>query len=87
MNTHYGVIVFSGDPDEEHDDPELRGSPPTMNYIASGPEQFCWDSLASWTLKHPLRQWEDCEVLARDPSVIRDPANGYAPIPLNGGPT
>lgn len=69
MNTHYGVIMFSGDPDGEHGDSDLQGHSPSMTLICAGQEQFCWDSLATWTTKHPLRQWEDAEVLARDSSV------------------
>lgn len=63
--THYGVITFSGDPDEEHPDDELRGMHPLMEHIACGPEDFCWDALANWTNKHPLRLWEQAEVLIR----------------------
>lgn len=69
-NTHYGVIVFGGDPDNEHPDEELRGSAPSLSYIASGGEEFCWQALARWTQGHPLRLWEEAEVLARDPSVV-----------------
>jgi len=71
MNSHYGVIMFSGDPAEEHDDPDLRGHGPSMDFICAGPEQFCWDSLAAWTAKRPLRRWEEAEVLARHSSVVR----------------
>lgn len=73
MNTHYGVIEFSGDPAEEHDDPELRGHGPSLTMIACGPEDFCWDALAKRTVKHPLRMWETAEVVERHPSVVRDP--------------
>jgi hypothetical protein len=79
VNTHYGVICFSGDPAGEHPDEELRGHAPKLELIASGPEQFCWDALARWTEKHPLRLWEDCEVLTRDPSVVRAPPSTAAP--------
>lgn len=65
MNTHYGVIAFSGDPDSEHSDEELKGKGPSMELIASGPEDFCWDALDKWTTKHPLRLWESAEVLVR----------------------
>lgn len=71
MNTHYAVVTFSGDPCDEHPDEELRGQPPSMQFIACGPEQFCWDALASWTVEHPLRMWEEAEVLARDPEIVR----------------
>jgi len=63
--THYGVLFFSGDPFGEHPDPELRGQAPGMMSIAGGDEQFCWDALAEWTAKHPLRLFESAEVLAR----------------------
>lgn len=72
MNTHYALIHFSGDPDEEHPDEELRGKEPHLQFIACGPEEFCWDSLFRWTEKHPLRQWETAEVVARHLSVVRE---------------
>lgn len=71
MNTHYAVTVFSGDPDHEHPDPALCGKGPTMRLVASGPEDFCWDALARWTEQHPLRMWEEAEVVKRHPSVVR----------------
>lgn len=67
MITHYAVIVFGGDPASEHEDEDLRGRGPSLDLIAAGPEDFCWEALARWTAKHPLREWEDVEVLARDP--------------------
>jgi hypothetical protein len=70
-NTHYAVLAFSGDPDEEHPDEELRGTGPSLTLIAAGDEDFCWESLARWTEKHPLRMWEEAEVLVRHPSVVR----------------
>lgn len=73
MNTHYGVITFSGDPAEEHPDPELRGRGPSLDLIACGDEDFCWKALARWTATHPLRLWEEVEVLERHPSVVRAP--------------
>ena len=75
MNTHYGVIAFSGDPAEEHPDEALRGKAPHLQFIACGPEDFCWSALATWTAKHPLRLWEEAEVLARHPSVVQAPAD------------
>lgn len=72
MNTHYAVVVFSGDPAEEHDDEELRGRPPDLCFIACGTEEFCWQALAGWTATHPLRTWESVEVLARDVVVVED---------------
>lgn len=65
MNTHYGLIHFSGDPAGEHPDPELNGSEPGLQLIAAGSEPFCWESLAAWTARHPLRMWEMAEVVAR----------------------
>lgn len=64
--THYAVILFSGDPDNEHLDESLRGAGPHMTLIACGPYDFCWRELDSWTHKHPLREWEHAEVLARE---------------------
>lgn len=72
-NTHYGVIEFSGDPAEEHPDEELRGRGPSLQLIAAGPEDFCWDALTKWTEAHPLRMWETAEVVERHPSVVRVP--------------
>lgn len=66
MNTHYAVIAFSGDPVGEHPDPELNGHEPRLLLIACGPETFCWEALATWTAKQPLRMWEEAEVVARD---------------------
>lgn len=71
MNTHYGVLVFGGDPAGEHPDEELRGQAPRMELLCSGPEEFCWKAVSRWTAKKPLRMWETAEVLARDPSVVR----------------
>ncbi len=68
--THYAVIAFSGDPASEHPDPELRGQPPSLDFLAAGPEDWCWWELARWTQDHPLRMWEEAEVLRRDPAVI-----------------
>ena len=70
-NTHYAVVTFSGDLASEHPDEELRGQSPHTQFIACGPEQFCWDALVNWTAQHGLRQWEEAEVLARDPAVVR----------------
>jgi hypothetical protein len=70
-NTHYGLIMFSGDPAGEHPDPELQGSAPSATFIAAGEAEFCWDALTQWTEHNPLRQWETAEVVARDPSVVR----------------
>jgi hypothetical protein len=65
MNSHYAVVVFSGDPANEHPNEELRGHAPCMDLIACGDEAFCWDSLSRWTTTHPLRMWETAEVLVR----------------------
>jgi hypothetical protein len=70
VNTHYGVIVFSGDPASEHEDEELRGREPHLRLIACGDESYCWEALVLWTKKHPLREWENVEVLARDPRLV-----------------
>lgn len=72
-NTHYGVIAFSGDPDGEHPDPDLRGRGPHLEMIACGSEEFCWAQLATWTANHPLAMWQEAEVLERHPSVVRQP--------------
>lgn len=68
--SHYGVIVFSGDPAGEHPDEALCGSSPSMGFIACGSRDYCWRALATWTDKHPLRTWEEAEVLARDMTVV-----------------
>lgn len=70
-NTHYAVLVFNGDLDGTHPDPDLNGSGPRIDLIACGPEDFCWQALTDWTAAHPLRPSEDAEVLARHESVIR----------------
>ena len=59
-----------------HPDEELCWQEPSLTLIASGPEDFCWESLAKWTEKHPLRMWEDAEVVERHPSVVRALASG-----------
>lgn len=74
--THYAVIHFGGDPASEHADEDLRGKGPSLDLIAGGPEEFCWDKLARWTATHPLREWETAEVVARHPSVVRTPGDG-----------
>lgn len=71
VNTHYGVLVFGGDPAGEHPDEVLRGQGPTMEFICAGPEEFCWAVLTRRTAEHPLRMWETAEVLARDISAVR----------------
>jgi hypothetical protein len=75
MNTHYGVIVFSGDFDNDHPDAELRGCAPRLTLIVCGDEEFCWKWLARWTMQHPLRRYESVEVLARVPSVVGVPVS------------
>ena len=65
MNNFYAVVHFSGDPDAEHPDPDLKGTGPQMTLIAAGDEQYCWEALIRWTGRHPLRMWERAEVLAR----------------------
>jgi hypothetical protein len=66
-NTHYAILVFSGDPGSEHPDPDLRGRGPQLILIGSGSEEFCWSAITDWTRKHPLRQFEHAEVVARSP--------------------
>lgn len=72
MNTHYAVIAFGGDFDNDHPDPDLRGQAPSLTLIGAGPEEFCWDTLRRWTMTHPLRRDEMAEVLSRDPQVVTD---------------
>lgn len=73
MNTHYAVITFSGDPDGEHEDEELCGRGPHLDFIACGPEDFCWAAISEWTERHSLQKWQEVEVLARDRvSVARE---------------
>lgn len=79
MNTHYAVVAFSGDPAGEHPDEDLRGHGPSLTLVGCGPEAFCWQALAKWTERHPLRLWETAEVLARDPSVVRVPTTEETP--------
>jgi hypothetical protein len=83
MNTHYAVITFSGDPAREHPDEELRGHEPSLQLIACGSEEFCWESVVTWTAAHPLRQWEDVEVLGRGPEIL---ANTRALLAARGEP-
>jgi hypothetical protein len=73
VNTHYAVIYFSGDPDAEHPDEELRGESPHIELIWAGSEDFCWRALADWTTRRPLRLWERAEVLARTHIEKGDP--------------
>lgn len=71
-NTHYGVIVFSGDPAGEHPDVDLCGTGPSALFVACGPEAFCWEALVAWTAENPLRLWEEAEVLTRNPALVED---------------
>lgn len=64
--SHFAVIYFAGDPTDEHPDPELAGRPPSLELIACGSEDHCWEALAAWTLSHPLREGETAEVLTRE---------------------
>jgi hypothetical protein len=80
MNSHYAVVVFEGDPGGEHPDAELRGHGPRLTLIGSGSADFCWAVIASWTGRHPLRQWEHAEVVARSPEMIAEhPGRQSAP--------
>lgn len=72
MNTHYAVVVFGGDFDNDHPDPKRRGLGPTLEMVGCGDEAFCWDAARSWTAAHPLGRDETVEVLARDPQVVRN---------------
>lgn len=71
-NTHYAVVTFSGDPCNEHPDPDLRGRSPFLEFIAAGDEAFCWRAVGSWVAKHPLSAWQTVEVLTRNPDVVTD---------------
>lgn len=70
-NTHYGVVVFGGDFDNDHPDPTLRGQGPHLELIACGPKQHCWDALYDWEKAHPLRRNEHIEVLERAPAAVK----------------
>lgn len=68
-NTHYAVLYFAGDFDNDHPDEELRGSSPSMTLLGAGDEAFCWKQCADWTAKHPLRRHEHAEVLLRTEAI------------------
>lgn len=70
MNTHYAVVVFTGDPGAEHPDPELNGRAPHLELIACGPEEFCWKAAREWVGTHPLKMWQSIEVLRRDVEIL-----------------
>jgi hypothetical protein len=72
-NTHYAVLVYAGDFDDDHD-----GKGPEMTLIAAGPEQFCWDAITRWTAAHALRPFESAEVVARDPQVVANEVQAAA---------
>lgn len=74
MNTHYALITFTGDYDNNHPDEALRGTSPNVEQIAVGPEDFCWDALIKWTATHPLQRGQEAEVVARDPIVVEQGA-------------
>lgn len=74
MNSHMGVLHFGGDFDNDHPDPELRGRGPMLELVAVGPEEHCWQALARWTARHPLRRDEQAEVLRRDETLVRQEA-------------
>ena len=71
-NTHYGVIVFGGDFDNDHPDKSLRGGGPHLEMIACGPEEHCWDAIRDWTKVNPLRRDEHAEVLTRDATAVQE---------------
>lgn len=85
MNTHYGVVVFGGDPAGEHEDPDLHGREPSMELIACGDEAFCWRALAAWTAMRPLRHREEAEVLGRDLATVTAQARAHADRHRNEG--
>jgi hypothetical protein len=73
MNTHYALVVFSGDYDNDHPDPDLRGRAPDADLIAAGPEQFCWEAAARWTTKRPLQRGQHVEIVARTMNAAEPP--------------
>jgi hypothetical protein len=78
-NTHYALLLFSGDPGEEHPDDELRGLCPSTTLLAAGPEPYCWEAVLRWTEANPLRLWEHAEVVARDPNLVRRSTTEHSP--------
>jgi hypothetical protein len=72
VNTHYALVVFSGDFDGDHPDPDLRGTGPSATLVAAGPAAHCWKALAAWTERHPLRRDEAAEVVLRDLRLVGD---------------
>lgn len=67
--THYGVIIFDGDPGDTHPNPRFRGRPPYMLLAAGGSESWCWSALTALTREMPLVEGQHAEVLKRDPLV------------------
>lgn len=70
VQTHYALLVFGGDPGREHPDADLRGRGPQLSLIGAGSEEFCWSAIAEWTSRHPLREGEHAEVVARAPDMV-----------------
>lgn len=70
MNTHYALLVFGGDFDNDHPDVELRGTGPSVTLLGAGDEDFCWTAIATWTARRPLRAGEHAEVVLRDRSLV-----------------
>lgn len=70
MNTHYGLLVFLGDFDGDHPDEARRGCAPSLEFLAAGPEQFCWDSVGKYVLERGLQRDELVEVVTRDPLLV-----------------
>jgi hypothetical protein len=68
-NTHYAVVHFIGDLGN-HPDPELNGRGPHLEFIAAGPEDFCWEAAVNYTARRPLQQGQSVEVLARNPALV-----------------
>lgn len=54
--THYALLIFGGDFDDDHPNEELRGSHPRIEFLGAGDEEFCWRAIAQWTEKIPLRR-------------------------------
>lgn len=72
LNTHYALVVFSGDFAGDHPDPDLRGTGPSATLIAAGPSPHCWRAAAAWTERCPLRRDEAIEVVLRDLQLVVD---------------
>lgn len=56
--------------------------PPSTQFIASGPRQWCVDRLVGWTEKHPTPQYSAAYVVAVTDEVICEPGVGVYVVPL-----